>query len=97
MLVRGRLEEGRVAELSRLSPTDAILHPDGLLPRALTTLSAVPAEQLSSVVRLLLVAMDPCLPNEVVVAPSVRDAIVATSERDTMEETSDVHRLRMLG
>jgi hypothetical protein len=88
MLVQGRVENRRVAAMSRLSPTDVALHPEGLMARALATLPAAPDAPLEAVARLIVEAVDPCLPSRIHFRPP---------DAGQTEESSDVHRLRLLG
>jgi hypothetical protein len=89
MLVQGQLERGRVTALARLSPTDVALHEDGLMARALATLPAEPDAPLEAVARLVIEAVDPCLPYQLAFAPA--------AAAGPTEETPHVHRLRLLG
>lgn len=84
MLVQGGAAGGVVTRLDRLSPTDAALHPDGLLARALDTLPTAPDAPLAAVAALLVEAVDPCLPHTLTVA-----------DKAPAKETSDVHCLRL--
>jgi hypothetical protein len=84
MLVQGAIAGGVVTRLDRLSPTDAALHPDGLLARALDTLPTVPDAPLAAVAALLVEAVDPCLPCKLTVA-----------DKAPAKETPDVHCLRL--
>jgi hypothetical protein len=86
MLVRAAAEDGRVTRLDRLSPTDAALHPDGLLARMLDTLPSAPDAPLAAVVALAVEAADPCLACTLTLADTA-----------TAAETDDVHSLRLLG
>nr|WP_246337650.1 nickel-dependent hydrogenase large subunit [Azospirillum oleiclasticum] len=57
---RVRLERGRVADFRSVAPTEWNFHPDGALARGLTGAEAGPG--LEERVRLLVMALDPCVP-----------------------------------
>ena len=84
MLVQGAAVGGLVSRLDRLSPTDAALHPDGLLARALDTLPTDPAAPLAAVAALLVEAVDPCIAH-----------VIDWADPATPKERPDVHCLRL--
>lgn len=97
MLVRGTLEKGRVTGLSRLSPTDAALHEDGLLARMLATLPAEADAPSMAVAALMVEAADPCLPHIIRASPPGEDRRALGRDPKSIEENINVHRLRLLG
>lgn len=86
MLVRAAAGDGRVTRLDRLSPTDAALHPDGLMARALATLPEGRDAPLAAVAAMVVEAVDPCLPYTVTL---VKDT------RPIQQESADVHSMRL--
>jgi hypothetical protein len=62
LLAGAEVAGGRVAAFSRLTPTDAALHPDGALARVLAALPADPAAPLQAVASIAVEGVAPCMP-----------------------------------
>jgi hypothetical protein len=62
LLVGAAQAGGRVTAFDRLTPTDAALHPRGLLACVLAALPADPAAPLKAVASLAVEGVDPCMP-----------------------------------
>lgn len=63
--VRAARDGDRLAAFARLAPTDLVLHPNGLLARALVTLPAEPDAPLAEIARALVAVADPCVASAV--------------------------------